>query len=563
MESSMLVHLTVRDFVIVDRLELAIRSGMTVMTGETGAGKSILVDALGLALGERAGGNVVRAGCRRAEIAAVFDISQQPDVREWLQEQALDSEEPECILRRSITTEGRARAFINGRPAPVQALRELGDRLVDIHGQHAHQSLLKGGVQRDIVDAYGGNDSDRKAIAELYAESKAKQREMSRYTDESGEGNDARLEWLRFQVEEIRNLNLEPGEMEALDEEHRRLGHGAEIIDVCQGILEQIGLDSDNGALGRIDASLRALGGLCAYDKRLEEIHALFDTAIIHLKEGAGTLRQYVSSLGVDEERLRWVEARLAAIHDLARKHRVPPDGLTKLAAELEEEISQIEQSATLAAELHRQLVALKEQYQVVASRLREKRMDAGIRLAAEVTKNLQRLGMPGGKLEISVLPQGDGHPTPSGLDEVVFDVRTNPGQSAKPLTKVVSGGELSRIALAIQVIVSEDTGTPTLIFDEVDSGIGGRVAEIVGRHLRHLGQTRQVLCITHLPQVASQAHYHLKVQKCADEDSTRIELASLKEPERVQEIARMVGGIEITARTRAYAREMLENNDK
>nr|VFK37883.1 MAG: DNA replication and repair protein RecN [Candidatus Kentron sp. TC]VFK41680.1 MAG: DNA repair protein RecN (Recombination protein N) [Candidatus Kentron sp. TC]VFK53809.1 MAG: DNA repair protein RecN (Recombination protein N) [Candidatus Kentron sp. TC] len=558
----MLVHLIVRDFVIVDRLELAIQPGMTVMTGETGAGKSILVDALGLTLGERANGVVVRAGCKRAEIIAVFDISRQPDVREWLREQAIDSEECECILRRSISADGRARAFINGRPAPLQLLRELGDRLVDIHGQHAHQSLLKNSVQRDIVDAYGGNDSYRKEIAELYAESKEKNRELRHYAGESGEENDARLEWLRFQVEEIEGLNLEPDEMDALDEEHRRLGHGAEIISACQGILDQIGLDSDDAVLGRIDTSLRALHGLCSYDRRLEDIYTLFDTAIIHLKEGAGTLRQYASGLGVDEERLRWVEARLASIHDLARKHRVPPDGLAKLAEELREEIIRIEQSATLITELHRQLAALKEQYRVLASRLRERRIDAGAKLSAEVTKNLQRLGMPGGKLEISVLPRDDEHPMPSGLDEVVYKVSTNPGQSAKPLTQVVSGGELSRIALAIQVIVSEDTGTPTLIFDEVDAGIGGQVAEIVGRHLRHLGRTRQVLCITHLPQVASQAHHHLKVQKCADEDSTQISLASLNEPGRIREIARMMGGVRITAKTRAYAREMLGNNE-
>nr|VFJ62301.1 MAG: DNA replication and repair protein RecN [Candidatus Kentron sp. FW] len=556
----MLVHLTVRDFVIVDRLELAIRAGMTVMTGETGAGKSILVDALGLALGERANGSLVRTGCKRAEVAAVFDISQKPDILEWLRKQALDDDESECILRRVITTDGRARAFIGGRPVSVQTLRELGDRLVDIHGQHAHQSLLKGNAQRDILDAYGENDSDRREIARLYAGLKAGNREISGYTGDSA-GNDARLEWLRFQVEELQNLNLEPDEPDILDEEHRRLSHGAEIIKACHEILDDIGIDSDNAVLTRIETSLRTLSDLCTYDKRLEEIYTLFDTAIIHLKEGAGTLRQYVSGLGVDKDRLQWIETRLAAIHDLARKHRVSPEDLGNLLEELKEEIHRIERSTTLLEELQGQLAELERQYRTLALRLRERRIHAGTGLENQITENLQRLGMPGGQVEISVSPRDDEHPTSTGLDDVVFKVSANPGQPAKPLAQVASGGELSRIALAIQVIVSEDTGTPTLIFDEVDAGIGGQVAEIVGKHLRHLGGSRQVLCITHLPQVASQAHHHLKVRKCIDRDSTKVDLASLEETTRVQEIARMLGGVRITDKTLAHAREMLGDN--
>nr|VFK52048.1 MAG: DNA replication and repair protein RecN [Candidatus Kentron sp. TUN]VFK52096.1 MAG: DNA replication and repair protein RecN [Candidatus Kentron sp. TUN] len=556
----MLVHLTIRDFVIVDDLALTIGAGMTVMTGETGAGKSILVDALGLALGKRTSSDVVRSGCKRAEVGAIFDISRRMDVQEWLRKQELDNDESECILRRTITTDGRTRAFINGRPVPVQVLRELGDQLVDIHGQHAHQSLLKGSAQRDIVDAYGGNGSDRREIARLYAESKAKGQEMSRYTGDA-DNNNARLEWLRFQVEELQNLKLEPDELDALDGEHRRLSHSAEIISACHGILDRIGIDSDNTVLTQIDTSLRTLSGLCAYDKRLDEIHTLFDTAVIYLKEGAETLQQYASGLGVDEDRLQWIEARLAAIHDLARKHRVPPEGLNKLLEELEEEIDRIEHDAASIEELHGQLVELRRQYKIVALRLREKRIHAGAKLADEVTRNLQRLGMPSGQVEISVLPQNDDHPTPTGLDEVIFKVSANPGQSARPLAQVASGGELSRIALAIQVIVSEDTGTSTLIFDEVDAGIGGQVAEIVGQHLRHLGQTRQVLCVTHLPQVASQAHYHAKVQKYMEKDSTKIDLAPLGGAARIREIARMLGGVKITPKTLAHAKEMLGDN--
>nr|VFK30584.1 MAG: DNA replication and repair protein RecN [Candidatus Kentron sp. MB]VFK34859.1 MAG: DNA replication and repair protein RecN [Candidatus Kentron sp. MB]VFK77008.1 MAG: DNA replication and repair protein RecN [Candidatus Kentron sp. MB] len=557
----MLVHLTVHDFVIVDHLELAIEAGMTVMTGETGAGKSILVDALGLALGERASGSVVRAGCKRAEVGAIFDISRQAGVREWLQEQGFDNEEPECILRRSITADGRTRAFIDGGSVPIQTLRELGSLLVDIHGQHAHQSLLKASAQRDIVDAYAGNGAERREIVALYEESKAKKQEISRYAGEAGE-LDTRLEWLRFQVKELENLQLQPGEWQALDEEHRRLGHGVEIIGICQEILHRVGIDSDNAALSQIDSSLRSLGSLCAYDKRLEEIHALFDTALIHLKEGSESLRQYVNELDVDGERLQWIESRLAAIHDLARKHRVPPEGLETLLDKWRQEIDKIEEGAASLAEHHRQLAALQQHYRTLALRLRKKRIDAGGKLAAEITGNLQRLGMSG-QVEISVSSQDEAHPTATGLDEVTFQISVNPGQPLKPLSLVASGGELSRIALAIQVIVSQDTGTPTLIFDEVDAGIGGQVAEIVGQHLRHLGKTRQVLCITHLPQVASQAHHHVKIQKYTDADSTKINLTSLKESARTQEVARMLGGVRITDKTLAHAREMLGDNAK
>ncbi|VFM95952.1 MAG: DNA replication and repair protein RecN [Candidatus Kentron sp. G] len=563
----MLVHLMVRDFAIVERLELSIQAGMTVMTGETGAGKSILLDALGLALGERGSSDIIRAGCARAEVNAVFDLSHQPAVRKWLREHSLDDEDgddgdkdnrvSECILQRSITANGRTRALINGRPVPVQTLRELGDRLVDIHGQHAHQSLLKGNVQRDIIDAYAGNEAKRARIAGIYAAWKSKNEEIARCTG-SLEDRDARGQWLRFQVEELRNLNLEPGEQDVLNEEHKRLGHAAEITATCHTILDRIEAEPDNAALGRIETSLRLLDGLCAYDKRLEEIHTLFDTASIHLKEGAEALQQYAGHLDVDEERLQWIESRLAAIHDMARKYRIPSGELTAFLGQLEEEIEQIEQSATLLATLDGERAELERRYRELALELREERLRAGAEFSNEVSANLQQLGMPGGQMEAVISPRDDAHLTPAGLDEVTFKVGLNPGQAPKPLAQVASGGELSRIALAIQIIVSEGAVLPTLIFDEVDAGIGGRVAEIVGRHLRRLGQTRQVLCITHLAQVASQANHHVKVQKYVEDDSTKTNLIPLAEEARIQEIARMLGGMEITDRTLAHAREMV-----
>lgn len=586
----MLVHLTVRDFAIVERLGLFIEPGMTVMTGETGAGKSILIDALGLALGERASSTVVRAGCARAEVSAVFDISHRSEVRQWLRERELDDgpddggfdngnagddtdggagtdngrNGAECILQRVITADGRARALINGRPVSVQTLRELGGRLVDIHGQHAHQSLLKGNVQRDIIDAYAQADAIRGEIAGVYTEWKAKKQQMEHHTGGIGD-REARAEWLRFQIEELRSLDPSPDEPASLDEEHRRLSHAAEITGACRAILDRIEDEPGNAALTRIETSLRQLEGPMAHDSRLEEVHTLLDAAGIHLKEGIDALRQYANNPEVDQERLQWIESRLAALHDVARKHRISPGELPAFRQKLEEEIDRIEHSATVLATLRDERAGLERQYRALALGLREKREQAGADFAREVTANLRQLGMPGGWMEVAILPQEappqeENYFTPTGLDEVMFRVSLNPGQPAKSLARVASGGELSRIALAIQVIVSAGTMTPTLIFDEVDAGIGGGVAEIVGKHLRGLGRTRQVLCVTHLPQVASQANHHVKVEKRVENDATKTNLFPLDEDARVREIARMLGGMEITDRTLAHAGEMLGN---
>jgi len=557
----MLVHLTVRDFAIVDHLELSIQAGMTVMTGETGAGKSILVDALSLILGERSSSSMVRTGSGRAEVGAIFDISHQPTIQKWLQRQELDDDnESECILRRSVTADGRTRAQINGRPASIQTLRELGDQLVDIHGQHAHQSLIKSTIQMDIIDSYVGNSATRKRIAHIYSEWKKKNDEIALHIENSKD-KDARLEWMRFQLEELKDLNLKQGEMDALDEEHQRLSHAAEITTACHTILDRIDGNSDQTAIIQIDTSLRLLDGIHGYDKRLKEIYTFFDTAVIHLKEGADALRQYINGLEVDEERLQQTESRLAVIHDIARKHRVQPEELTVLFDKLEKEINQIEYNASQFMALNQQRIELQKKYQTLALQLREARIRVGIEFANEVTANLQRLGMPGGKMEIQVLPLDENLLTPTGSDEIVFRISTNPGQPAKPLAQVASGGELSRIALAIQVIASTGTGIPTLIFDEVDAGIGGQVAEIVGKRLRQIGQTRQVLCITHLPQVASQANHHIKIQKHVDRNSTTTHLVSLVGKKRIQEIARMLGGVKITDRTLAHAQEMIDDN--
>nr|VFJ42824.1 MAG: DNA replication and repair protein RecN [Candidatus Kentron sp. DK] len=563
----MLAHLTVRNFAIVEHLELTIRAGMTVMTGETGAGKSILVDALGLALGGRATGGIVKAGCARAEVSAVFELSPWPAIQAWLRERELDEdfegdEHPaiECILRRSVAADGRTRAHINGRPVPVQTLRELGERLVDIHGQHAHQSLLKSNIQRDVIDAYAGNGADRGAIAGLYADWKAKGEEIARHAGDH-EDHGARLEWLRFQVEELRALDLSRGEFESLDEEHRRIGHAAEITGTCHTILDRLEAEPGNAALVRVETSLRLLDDLIAFDDRLEEIRALLDTAGIHLREGAEALRQYANRVDMDEERLRWLESRLATLHDVARKHRIPPTELMAFLEQSETEIQRVEQSATLLSSLREERAEIECRYRDLALGLREKRMRAAAEFSEEITANLRQLGMPGGRMEVIVSPQDEHRPAPAGSDEITFAVTMNPGQPAKPLAQVASGGELSRVALAIQVLVSTGTAVPTLIFDEVDAGVGGQVAEIVGRRLRELGRTRQVLCVTHLPQVASQADHHVKVQKQVADDSTKTALTALTGEERVREIARMLGGVEITEKTLAHAGEMLTHS--
>lgn len=554
----MLSQLTVRDFAIVDQLDLNLDAGLTVLTGETGAGKSILVDALALAVGDRATPSVVRPGCTRAEIAAVFDISAIPAVSQWLQHQHLDTEENECVLRRIVARDGRSRAFINGRPVPLQNLRELGNHLVDIHGQHAHQSLVKPKLQRQILDAFAGNAGLVQNVSTLYQRMVDIERAMERLSG-SVKDRDSHLALLQFHANELLDLDLKPGEVDTLDEEQRRLSHGAELIGVCQEALADASSDgTEFSALEKLQTIVRRIEGIRAYDTRLDSIFDLLNSAVIYLQEGTSALRHYLQSLDTDPERLQAIEERLSKIHELARKHRTPPEDLPGVLANLQNEIESIEGGETQLKALAEEHSKLLSAYHRGAAVLRTERQRTAAELAREITNNMQQLGMRGGQFAIVVEPLAKQRPSPFGLDQVDFTVSANPGQPLQPVGRIASGGELSRIALAIQTITAESSAVPTLVFDEVDVGIGGRTAEIVGKALRELGKSRQVLCLTHLHQVASQAHHHFQVNKSTEAQTTRTNLETLTGEARVREIARMMGGLRITESALAHARELL-----
>lgn len=554
----MLSQLTVRDFAVVDRLELNLQPGMTVLTGETGAGKSILVEALGLALGERASSRVVRDGCERAEVTAVFDISTIERVQEQLEIQELSDGEHECILRRSINVDGRSRAYVNGRPVPLQSLRRLGELLVDIQGQTAHHSLLKRATQREIVDDYAGHHSTLAEIATLHERWRRLSRELE---DEEHveESTPEQLDYLRHQLRELRELALGEGELEKLNEEHTRCAHAKELLEGCREILAQIGTDSEIGILSATTAIVRRLESLQTHDSRLSNIRSLLETSEIHLKEADSELRDYIDGLELDPHRLEWLEHKISKIHGLSRKHNVDAAVLPTLEQQFESRIDTLESREQRISLVREQLEELRDNYRSLAKGLHRSRSTAALNLAKDIAADIRKLGMPGSEFKIFIEYDEELRPSPFGSDRVDFQVTTNPGQPLQPLAGVASGGELSRISLAIHVLGAGASGVPTLIFDEVDSGIGGRVAELVGQKLRRLGKSRQVLCITHLPQVASQGHNHYQVQKVAGSDQTTTDVVSLSRALRIKEVARMLGGLDITERTIAHAKEMLD----
>ena len=552
----MLTQLRVRDFAIVEELELELALGMTAVTGETGAGKSILVDAIGLLLGDRADSGTIRQGAERTDISAVFDLDPLPAARAWLAERDLDSER-ECHLRRVVASNGRSRNYINGVPQPAQALREFGELLVDIHGQHEHQSLLRRDSQRQLLDDYAGNQALVTELEGHYRTWNRLRQELRDLRQASNE-RDARFDILRYHLRELAALNLAAGEVAEMESEQRRLANASQLLETGQRLLGWLTEGDEDSVADRLNQSLRELDALSRLDARLAPVSELLNAALIQVQEASGELRGYVQDLDLDPEHLARVEQRLAAAHQLARKHRLAAEELPALRTRLEAELDTLEHSETRLEELQQAVQNALTAYRAGADQLSERRAAAARELCERVSKALAELGMPGGRFAI-VLERLD-KPTPGGLETVEFQVSANPGQPLRPLAKVASGGELSRISLAIQVITAHAARIPTLIFDEVDTGIGGGVAEVVGRQLRTLGGNRQVLCVTHLPQVAAQAHQQLKVEKQTDGESTHTQVLPLNTDERVTEIARMLGGLELTANTLAHAREMLEN---
>jgi DNA repair protein RecN (Recombination protein N) len=550
----MLLHLSIRDFAIVDRLDLEFRPGFTALTGETGAGKSILIDALSLALGERAESEQVRAGAERADVTAEFSLEPGGNLADWLREQALEGDQNRLLLRRVVDRSGRSRAFINGHPATVNQLREAGDGLVDIHGQHAHQSLLRPDEQRRVLDAHAGLVSLAREVNEAHREWERLCR-MRLDSESNAAARDAEREQLTWQVDELARLALQPGEWEGIQSEHGRLAHAASLLEGGRGAIDALS-ESENAALGALSGVLSRLRPLVEYDAALRETTALLESGEAQLREAAHALRHYIDRVEIDPGRLSEVEQRLEAVHNAARKFRARPDALPDLLVSLRSRLDDLQIAADDEA-LSRQERAARSQYDGLAARLSAERGKAATKLGREVSSAMRELAMAGGRFDVELRPllrEGSAW----GNEQIEFLVTTNPGVDLRPLSKVASGGELSRISLAIQVITSRAAAVPTLIFDEVDAGIGGAVAEIVGKKLRTLGEERQVLCVTHLPQVASQAGEQWSVAKGADGGGTKSRVAVLDQKSRIEEIARMLGGVAITATTRKHAAEML-----
>ena len=551
----MLLNLSVKNFILVDSTELEFNPGFTVLTGETGAGKSILIDALSFLLGERADAGVVRAGCDRAELAAEFDIKDSPNVVRWLEENELQGDTGMYLVRRIIDSTGRSRAFINGHSATLQQLREAGEWLVDIHGQHAHQSLLRPAAQRDLLDAYGGLATKVAELVEAYQAWRQTQRRLQEL-EQNADGIAREREQLEWQISELSALKFTPEEWNELQSEHSRLAHGASLVEGVQQAVEILA-ETDNACLSQLGGVLSKLNQLRDYDAGLGNVLSILEPAEIQLQEGIHELRHYLQGLDMDPERLKHCEQRLDDIHSTARKYRVMPAQLPDLLSDWQSRLDELGSALDLE-ELADQERSQRQQYESLANKISGGRKKAAKELSQKVSAAMQDLAMSGGVFEVALnsLEQGNAH----GLEQTEFLVSAHSGTGPKPLGKVASGGELSRISLAIQVATSQVAPVPTLIFDEVDVGIGGGVAEIVGQMLKQLGSEYQVLCITHLPQVAALGNQHWVVSKQQVNGSVSSRIQMLDKDQRIDEIARMLGGIEITHKTRDHAAEMLGN---
>jgi len=548
----MLRTLAIRNFILVDQLEIDLKAGFSVLTGETGAGKSILVDALGLVLGGRGDAGVVRAGAERAEISASFDLGRQPDIHAWLRANDLAGDDAELLLRRVIDAQGRSRAYINGSAASLTQLREAGEMLVDIHGQHAHQSLLRPDAQRALLDAFGGFTALTELVGSAWR-AWQKVRAQRELAERDAKGVEAERDALQARIDDLAGLRLGADEWHTLDTAQTRLAHATALIEGSRDAIAAI--DDENGALAQVSAAAQRLSGLAAYDQALAPHLAALESARIQLQELEHALRRYAERIDVDEAELARIEHRLSAIHDMARKYRVRPDGLADLLAETEVRVREL--AATLDVGLLSQRERDAEaEYQRLAGDLTRKRNLAAADLAGQVKRKLGALAMAGGDFQVRLTALDA--PASYGLEQADFLVSTHVGQALGVLSRVASGGELSRLSLALQVALADVARVPVLVFDEVDVGIGGAVASTVGQLLQAVGGKRQVLSVTHLPQVAACADHHLLVTKAGGAKTVHSELRTLAAGERVEELARMLGGVEITAKTRAHAREML-----
>jgi DNA repair protein RecN (Recombination protein N) len=555
-KADMIVQLSVRQLAVVEDIELELEPGMTSLTGETGAGKSLVVDALGLVLGDRADSKMVRYGSERAEVSASFDISSNPELQQWLIENELD-EDGECNLRRTISKEGRSRAYINGRNVTLSQLRCVSEYTIDIHGQHAHQSLIRSETQREILDIAANNKALLKHLKAAYKQWFSSKQQLEALKQHNHDQS-AHLELLQYQVAELEKYELTEAYIEQLLKEQNRLSHVSQFLSVAESASHQL-FDQDIGDVySTITKFINELEPATEVEPLLAAVSASLNTTLIHLDEANTDLRNYIDSADVDPERLHEVETTVSSLHDLARKHQIEIEQLPAHFQALCDELGQISQNTDSEAAVAQRLANEQKECLELCQKISERRRAAAPLLAAEITKSIQQLAMPAGQIDIRVDQKDKKIFSETGYDNIQLLVKTNPGQDLDELGKVASGGELARISLAIQVATAGSRTVPTLVFDEVDVGIGGGVAEIVGKHLRDLAAQRQVICITHLPQVASQAHQQLQVIKTQSSNSTHIEISRLTPQQRIEEIARMLGGVNLTEKTCLHAEEML-----
>jgi len=556
----MLSHLSLKQFAVVSEAELAFGPGLTVISGETGAGKSLLVDALGLLSGLRADSGVVRHGADRAEVVGEFTLQDVPAARDWLRDNELDEggADDACLVRRVVMADGGSRAWVNGRPVTVGQLTELAGLLVEIHGQHEHQALLSRPSQLMLLDAYGRTASERGAVAtaaERWSALLDERESLSAKGDVS-----ERIEWLEHQHAELDRETLEPDSIAQLRTDHRRQAHAADLIGACEAAFTRLGSDDAPSLAHALQQVRGELQRVAEHEPRLEEVDGMLDAAAIQLDEALAMLDRVRGDLDMDPSAFDTLEQRLGRLHDLARKHRVTPEELFAHRDGLAAELEQLRGAGVRLQRLDTEIEAARTDWRKAADTLGRKRSKAATSLAAATTGLIAELGMGGGRFDIAIEPIEGDRPDPQGGERVEFLVAANPGQPARALRKVASGGELSRISLAIEVAALGLDTVPTMVFDEVDSGIGGGVAEIVGQKLRALGASRQVLCVTHLPQVAAQGHAHYRVSKAASEGVTQSQVRLLDGSQRQEELARMLGGVELTREARAAAKRLLSD---
>jgi DNA repair protein RecN (Recombination protein N) len=550
----MLRALNIRDFVIVDRLDLEFASGFTVLTGETGAGKSILIDALAMVLGERGDSGSVRQGAGKSEISAEFGTAALESLQRWLADNDLAGDDDACLVRRVIDGGGRSRAFINGRTVTLAQLREAGEHLVDIHGQHEHQSLLRAAAQRALLDAYAGLGNAADAVAAAWRRWQGIRQQLVAL-ETNAAAFAAEREQLEWQVRELDALKFDPGAWQELLAEHARLAHAQSLIEGAQYAMDALS-DGDNSSVTQLAAVSSRLEHLLEYDARLKDVIEVIASVQAQAQEAVYMLRDYQQRLELDPQRLKEVEQRLDAVHASARKYRVTPETLPESLTRARERLEQLGDSGDVETVRQREADA-REAYLAAAGMLSAGRGKAAKKLAAKVTEAMQTLAMAGGSFEVALNSLAEGNS--NGLEQIEFRVSAHKGIAPRPLARVASGGELSRISLAIQTVTNEVAQVPTLIFDEVDAGIGGRVAEIVGRMLKQLGGKHQVMCVTHLPQVAAAADQQWQVTKTESNGKVLSHVTVLDDRQRVEEIARMLGGVKITETTRKHAAEMLD----